>query len=633
MKILKRALSIVLALSLIIGGAPTLAVGVEHDLDLPIAENGAVAGSSGYKGDVTVYSAEEAEAAGVPEGYIGQVIKVAKSSETGTHTSYPTCDFDFSSQNISVDDIESITFRIYMYNGDKAIRLKTPYTNTSWVMNVTPTQFGAWTEITLGSDGTNFNGVDMNALKNSEGNLGQLAVIGRLDSSGKDHFFIDSISIKYKSGATNDKTPPVISYDGPYSFEVNEGEKFSLNNVTAFDEYDNASATITYEWSSGAINGTGALQLGTHTCTVRATDRSGNSSTISITVNVKANKSVINLDSIPYTSYIEGVSIYDGTVQDMTADEAAENGVPAGYSGNVLKVSSKNPRFGMTFDPTGLNIPIGLIEYISFRVYMNVSTNALRISNCGATEWIVLANLTPGAWVDYTISADGSGFSNSHKMGSLADENGNLGIFGIGTKYESGDYAFYIDSISVKLKDDDGEGPVLNYSGKTDILTSCGKVFDPGIIAYDELEDREVALVYEWSEGALDGDGKMLEGEHTCRVSATDYYGNTSYLDLNVTVGPPDVEAPEILFFTDEIYVSVGTYYRMLPIAMDNYDDVKVVEEWSEGAIDFGGRLAEGVHTLTLTATDLSGNKTVKVVTVYVIDGDSTVGKLVQCGS
>ena len=633
MKVLKRALSIVLALSLFIGGAPTLAVGVEHDLDLPITENGAVAGSSGYKGEVTVYSAEEAEAAGVPEGYIGQVIKVAKSSETGTHTSYPTCDFDFSSQNISVDDIESITFRIYMYNGDKAIRLKTPYTNTSWVMNVTPTQFGAWTEITLGSDGTNFNGVDMNALKNSEGNLGQLAVIGRLDSSGKDHFFIDSISIKYKSGATNDKTPPVISYNGPYSFEANEGEKFSLNNVTAFDEYDNASATVTYEWSSGAINGTGALQLGTHTCTVRATDRSGNSSTISITVNVKANKSVINLDSIPYTSYIEGVSIYDGTVQDMSADEATENGVPAGYSGNVLKVSSKNPRFGMTFDPTGLNIPIGLIEYISFRVYMNVSTNALRISNCGATEWIVLANLTPGAWVDYTISADGSGFSNSHKMGSLADENGNLGIFGIGTKYESGNYAFYIDSISVKLKDDDGEGPVLKYSGKTDILTSCGKVFEPGIIAYDELEDREVALVYEWSEGALDGDGKMLEGEHTCRVSATDYYGNTSYLDLNVTVGPPDVEAPEILFFTDEIYVSVGTYYRMLPIAMDNYDDVKVVEEWSEGAIDFGGRLAEGVHTLTLTATDLSGNKTVKVVTVYVIDGDSTVGKLVQCES
>ena len=635
MKILKRALSIILALSLIIGGAPTLAVGVEYDLDLPITENGAVAGSSGYKGDVTVYSAEEAEAAGVPEGYTGQVIKVAKSSETGTNTSYPTCDFDFSSQNISVDDIESITFRIYMYNGDKAIRLKTPYTNTSWVMNVTPTQFGAWTEITLGSDGTNFNGVDMSVMKNAEGNLGQLAVIGRLDSSGKDHFFIDSISIKYKSGATNDKTPPVISYDGPYTIEANEGDKLTISGVSAFDEYDNASATVTYEWSSGAVNGVGGLQIGAHTCTVRATDRSGNSSTISIAVNVKANKSVINLDSVPYTSYIEGVSIYDGNVEDLTADEAASLGVPRGYSGNVLKVSSNNPRFGMTFDPTGLEIPIHLIEYITFRVYMNVSENALRISNVGATDWIVLANLTEGTWVDYTVTADGRGFSNGNKIESLAGKdggNGNLGIFGIGTKYTSGDYVFYIDGISIKLKDDDGEGPVLKYSGKTDILTSCGKVFEPGIVAYDELEERNVALTYEWSDGALDGDGKMLEGEHTCRVSATDYYGNTSYLDLNVTVGPPDVEAPEIEFYASEIFVSVGTYYRMTITATDNYDDVTVVETWSDGAIDFGGKLAEGVHTLTLTATDLSGNETVKVVTVYVVDGDSTVGKLAKFG-
>ena len=424
----------------------------------------------------------------------------------------------------------------------------------------------------------------------------------------------------------------MITYNGPDYFEADEGESFSLTGVSAFDEYDNGNANITYEWSSGALNGVGGLQLGTHTCTVRATDRSGNSSTISVTVNVKANKSMIKLDSVPYTSYIEGVSIYDGKVENLSADEAAANGVPAGYSGNVMKVSSNNVRFGMTFDPTGLKIPTNLIEYISFRVYMNVSNNALRISNVGADEWIVLANLTAGTWVDYTIKADGTGFSNSKKMNSLADENGNLGIFGIGTKYEAKDYVFYIDSISIKLKDDDGQGPVLNYSGETDILTSCGKVFNPGIVAYDELEEREIELVYDWSEGALDGEGKMLEGEHTCRVSATDYYGNTSYIDLNVTVGPPDVSAPEIQFFTSEIYVPVGTFYRMALMAIDDYDNVDVIEEWSDGAIDLGGRLAEGVHTLTLTATDLSGNKTVKVVTVYVIDGDVTVGTLIQCG-
>ena len=50
------------------------------------------------------------------------------------------------------------------------------------------------------------------------------------------------------------------------------------------------------------------------------------------------------------------------------------------------------------------------------------------------------------------------------------------------------------------------------------------------------------------------------------------------------------------------------------------------------GAIDFGGRLSDGVHALTLTALDLSGNKSVKTVTVYVEAEDSVVGQLVVCG-
>ena len=632
MKIFKRTLSLVLTLALLIGTVHTTAVAVGSDADLPVTENGTVAGSSGYKGNITVYSEEEALAAGVPSGYTGQVIKVASLNESGVHTAYPTCDFDFSSQNIPVDSIESITFRVYMYNGDKAIRIKSPYTTINWIMNVTPSQFGAWTEITLGSDGTNFNGCDMNALKNADGNLGQLAVIGRIDSSGKDHFFIDSIRIKYKPGASNDKTPPVITYNGATHFEAYEGEEFALSGVSAFDEYDNENAAISYEWSSGALNGLGNLQLGTHTCTVRATDRSGNSSTISVTVNVKVNQSLIHLDSVPYTSYIEGVSIYDGIVKNLSPDEAAASGVPSGYIGNVLEVSSNNPRFGMTFDPTSLEIPYGLIEYITFRVYMNVSNNALRINNKGATKWTVLSNLTAGTWSEYTIKADGTGFSNGKTMKTLADKNGNLGIFGIATKYEAKEYVFYIDSIVIKLKDDDGAAPKINYTGKTDILTSSGKPFAPAISAYDELEQRNIALVYDWSAGALDEGGNMLEGEHTCRVSATDYYGNTSYLDLNVTVGPPDVEAPEIHFFASEIFVPVGTFYCMTTYATDNYDDVEVVETWSAGALDPAGRLNEGVHTLTLTATDLSGNKTEKVVTVYVVSTDSTVGTLIDLG-
>ena len=634
MKMVRKALSLILVLSLFVGVMPVFAVeGDAYMRELPVAENGLVAGSSGYLGNVNIYSESEAQAAGVPQGYSGYVVKVARSSAANANGAYPTCDFDFSSQNIPIDKVESITFRVYVHSGDRALRLKTPYTNMSWVMNCETLEKGTWTEVTLDVNGTNFqSGASMSSLANSEGNLGQLALICRLDGSKQDHFYVDAITVKYKAGMSDDITPPVISYSGEYAFEAKEGEVFFLDGVSAFDEYDNSSAVITYEWSEGAVNGLGILNVGTHTYTVKATDRSGNTSTLSVTVNVKANTSVIHLDSIPYTSYVEGVSNYDGTVTDLSADEALAKGVPSGYSGNVLMVSSNSARFGMTFDGRDLKIPIHLIEYITFRVYMNVSTNALRISDEGASDWAVLSNLTAGTWVDYTVKADGSGFSNNKNMENLDDENGNLGIFGIGTKYEAKDYVFYIDSISIKLKEDDGAAPVLSYSGEKDILTSAGKRFEPGISAYDEQEERKIALVYEWSEGALDAEGNMLEGSHTCRVSATDYYGNTSQINLTVTVGAPDVTPPEISFGASEIVVTVGTYYRMVITCVDNYDRVEVVEVWSDGAIDPVGRLAEGVHTLTLTATDLSGNVTVHVVTVRVLSGDSTVGTLVQCG-
>lgn len=629
MKIRTKFLALLAMLSLFTFVIPVHAVEtVDATSEFPYTEASGIFNSA-YTSTVTAYDEAGAKDAGFTDGYSGYVLRVQPKVDGG----YAGVELDFSSQNIPVKDIQSITFRILLPAGHTEMRLLGTPAPTSWVMQLSPSVYSDWCDITLDADGTNFvSGKSFESLKNSDGNLGRMCLIGRMKAGTDKSFYLDSVRIQYKAGVSNDKIPPVITYNGATHFEAYEGEKFTLTGVSAFDEYDNENAAISYEWSSGALNSLGNLQLGTHTCTVRATDRSGNSSTVSVTVNVKVNQSLIHLDSVPYTSYIEGVSIYDGIVKNLSPDEAAASGVPSGYIGNVLEVSSNNPRFGMTFDPTSLEIPYGLIEYITFRVYMNVSTNALRINNKGATEWTVLSNLTAGTWSEYTIKADGTGFSNSKRMKDLADKNGNLGIFGIATKYEAKEYVFYIDSIVIKLKDDDGAAPKINYAGKTDILTSSGKPFAPAISAYDELEERNIALVYDWSAGALDEGGNMLEGEHTCRVSATDYYGNTSYLDLNVTVGPPDVEAPEIHFFASEIFVPVGTFYCMTPYATDNYDDVEVVEVWSVGALDPAGRLNEGVHTLTLTATDLSGNKTEKVVTVYVVSTDSTVGTLIDLG-
>jgi hypothetical protein len=183
----------------------------------------------------------------------------------------------------------------------------------------------------------------------------------------------------------------------------------------------------------------------------------------------------------------------------------------------------------------------------------------------------------------------------------------------------------------IGLKEDDKRAPVLSYDGETDIFTSAGKPFLHGVTAYDELEDRNVDTSVEWSAGAIDSDGNLKEGTHTCVVSASDYYGNKSSVTFNLTVGAPDTEAPEIQFEASEIYVPIGTFYRMVVSCVDNYDKVKVAEQWSVGALDPAGRLTEGTHTLTLTATDLSGNTATHVVTVYVTSGDEVVGDLILC--
>ena len=39
--------------------------------------------------------------------------------------------------------------------------------------------------------------------------------------------------------------------------------------------------------------------------------------------------------------------------------------------------------------------------------------------------------------------------------------------------------------------------------------------------------------------------------------------------------------------------IDIGTISRMVISCVDNYDMVDVISEWSEGAIDFGGRLYE----------------------------------------
>lgn len=631
-KTMRKIVSFVLLVSILACALPVYAVETELDAtsEIPYISHDTSIADATFDGVIDTYYGQAGIDAEVPEGYSGHVIKLSPDTDGG----HAGMCVDYSHQNIPIADIQSITFRIYIpAGGDSEFRIKNNKTADGWIIRAAPSSFSQWVDVTINSDANTYfqNNCNMLSLANDDGNLGAFCLIFRLKSIKC--AYIDNITIKYKAGVSDDTTPPVISYNGPTTVSAYAGEKFSLDGISAYDNEDKASAKISYEWSDGALDTEGRLASGTHVCTVKATDRTGNSSAITITVNVKVDTSMIILDSVPYTNYISGVSIYDAQVRDLDFNAATAEGVPTGFKGNVLEVKGTSARFGMTFDPTEYGIPIGLIERVTFRFYFRESTNAIRFSNHGATDWTVLAAANANAWMEYSIQNDGKGFSNGHTFANLADANGKLGVFGIGTKYESEkNYTFYIDSVTIKLKENDNVAPVISYNGKTDILTSSGKVFAPGISAFDEQEGRDIALKYEWSDKALDNDGKMVEGEYTCTVSATDYYGNTSSLTLNVTVGPKDVNAPVIQFTAKEIHVAVGTYDRMVVKCVDDYDDIDVDVKWSNGAVDFGGRLKKGTHTLTMTATDLSGNSTVMVVTVYVTEADEVVGKLIECG-
>ena len=625
-KIARNSISILLVIAVLVGTL-TFSVVAEPDVrsELPYTSASGTFQAE-YDGIITTYDHDSGDAAGVPAGYSGYVMRV----QPGINGAYAGAEFNFSSQEIPVDKIESITFRVYLPAGHTEMRLLGEKSPTSWLMRAVPSSFGAWCDITLDADGSNFqSGRGMSDFANNSGNLGKICLIGRLGNGADKSYYLDSISIVYKDGATDDTVPPVISCESN-QITLEEGTVYDMRGIYAYDEYDKCAATIHGTWSDDAIAADGTLRAGEHTLTVIATDRSGNTSSVNITATVVRDASVITLDSIPYTSYISGVSIYDGNVVELSADEAAALNIPAGYSGKVLKVSSGSDRFGMTFDPTALNIPTDLIESMTVRALMYSTENAFRISNSGATSWNVLNEATAGVWMDHTVLADGTGFA-SGKFAELADEDGDLGIFGIATKDTTANKVFYIDSIVIRLKKDDGSAPVINYNGEIDVLTSSGKPFVVDATAYDVLSNKTLTISYSFSDGAVDKNGNLLEGTHTCRISATNYYGHESYLDLNLTVGPKDVTAPEILFDAEHVYAPAGAFWCVEFLGVDDYDKVVVEERWSKKPTDIGGRLIKGEYTVVLIVSDLSGNTSEKTVYLHVTDEDVTVGTLIEC--
>lgn len=342
----------------------------------------------------------------------------------------------------------------------------------------------------------------------------------------------------------------------------------------------------------------------------------------SVTVYAATYADGVGKEEIPYGEFQSAFKPYGyNTFLMMTADEAKAAGVPEGYSGYVLKLEGGSSGVGFGLDLTQYRV--SEIESITFRIWCPAETKSdgVRLTNTSQDSWIMLAD--PGAteqWVEVVLSKD-SNFNTKTKSFEVFDDgNGYCKRVNFVFRYNASSATAYVDSITVKLREADTTPPVITYDGATTVETTAGRTFQINATAYDAYYDTAIEPAYIFSEGAVDGDGLLLEGEHSCTVRFTDPAGNFSELKLSLKVAPKDTVAPVLSWAPDKIYANSGMMPMFNVTAIDDRDgEVKVTVVWSEGAI-YRGKLCAGNHTLTITASDETGNKTEKVIPVVVAD-------------
>ena len=304
------------------------------------------------------------------------------------------------------------------------------------------------------------------------------------------------------------------------------------------------------------------------------------------------------------------------TMSVYSQEEAKAASVPAGYSGYVMKLTGDSAS-GITVDFSGRNIPVSSVKALHMRVYYGADTKEVRISTDAGTSWVLRYNAEkPDQWDDVVLS-------DANELKKLANSDGRLGIFGFGFRNldnGSTNNVAYIDEIRAELKVDDDIPPVFRYDGPEHIDTTEGKPFVLDITAWDEQENAEFPIEYIWDKTATDGEGGLIKGDYQLTLRATDSCGNTAEKKLTVTVGEKDTVAPVIDCDFRTVKTVTGAYARLEFKATDDRDNVKVVQTWSKGALDDLDRINEGTHTLTLTASDLTGNTTTITITVTASD-------------
>ena len=227
---------------------------------------------------------------------------------------------------------------------------------------------------------------------------------------------------------------------------------------------------------------------------------------------------------------VDGISAYgNAQVSVLAADDES---IPEGNTGNVMRVSSSISQFGVTFTPQEV-VPRQRILSLSFRVYVeptgadNASYPEIRVGLTAGTNWVhreyVAKDGHIGQWVNVRFT--------SSELDALCPQD-ILSSFEIGYRGNAAS-VFYIESFTLSLAEADTTDPVLDVPC-TAYEAEAGSIPVPDVTATDDSGYAQVEYI--WSEGALDGYGRLTEGEHTLTVVASDLYGNTARTVIAYTV-------------------------------------------------------------------------------------------------
>ena len=236
---------------------------------------------------------------------------------------------------------------------------------------------------------------------------------------------------------------------------------------------------------------------------------------------------------------IAGVNVYDGSaVAVMTAEEAASQNVPAGYTGSVIKMTASEQtaakyQMDIVLDFSSQKLTRSKIEGISFRVYVcstpkdNKKHPEVRIPKPDG-NWVLRRNVTAtkDQWITITLT--------DSEINDLCGINGGtLGKFALALRSEAAT-TMYIDEVTVTKKPTSDDVPPTITVKADNIKATDGAYPMEDYTVTDNSGSANVSL--EWSNGALDGKGRLTAGTHTCVITATDNSGNETKKTVTYTV-------------------------------------------------------------------------------------------------